>query len=391
MSSESADNAIPLEGRTLFQVMDPWEVETEVERAEGEILGELRADAPFIRTTIKVLDYLVDQVRFLHAGLRHAAQRGLRGLPALQWAAYLSWPQTQRLAETQWRRDLVRRHAFATPAWLWQCALDARWPDDPVNVGPPPEAIWYPPTLQLGPYPSAWRPTNLTSASLEAHIQFDPWSTPGPLAPVRRLNRAMTWTLQLPSARLYDGRFSPLDIIIDEPRAYSAAEAQTVLRARAAQLESGLGAAAGAASPVPAPVLAQWRQDIERLRAAADQLGRGSTRDRATLLERCFALPGTWWFGPVEILTEDLPPAWLGVMLGFAFDRRGLLSVRDGKLLRQVAAAVFDHWQGTRYPHGEHAPDLTRRVVSRLGGVRRLLQPASLFAYLARLARRRPG
>ncbi len=130
---------------------------------------------------------------------------------------------------------------------------------------------------------------------------------------------------------------------------------------------------------------------IERLRAAADQLGRGTTRDRATLLERCFALPGAWWFGPVEILTDDLPPEWLGVMLGFAFDRRGLLSVRDGKLLRQVAAAVFDQWQGTRYPHRELAPDIARRVVRRLGGVRRLLQPASLFAYLAQLARRRRG
>jgi hypothetical protein len=391
MSSESADDAIPLEGRTLFQLMDPGDVEIEVERAEGEILEELRADAPFIRTNIEVLDYLVDQDRFLQAGLRHAARRGLRGLPALQWAAYLSWPQTQRLAETQWRRDLVRRHAFATPAWLWQRALHAHRPDDPVNVGPFPEEIWYPPTLQLGPYPSAWHPTNLTPATLEAHIQLDPWSTPGPLAPVRRLNRAMTWTLQIPSARLYDGRFSPLDIIIDEPRDYLATEAQTVLRARAAQLESLLSAAAGAASPVPGPVLAQWRQDVEQLRAAADQLGRATARDRATLLERCFALPGTWWFGPVEILTDDLSPAWLGVMLGFAFDRRGLLSVRDGKLLRQVAAAVFDHWQGTRYPHRELAPEITRRVVSRLGRVRRLLQPASLFAYLARLARRRPG
>jgi hypothetical protein len=198
--------------------------------------------------------------------------------------------------------------------------------------------------------------------------------------------------LQIPSARLYDGRFSPLDIIIDEPREYSAAEAQTVLLARAVQLESMLGGATGGASPVPAAVLAHWRQEIGRLRTAADQLGRGTTtRDRATLLERCFAMPGTWWFGPVEILTDDLPPAWLGVMLGFAFDRRGLLSVRDGKLLRQVAAAVFDHWQGTRYPHRELAPDIARRVVRRLGGVRRLLQPASLFAYLARLVRRRPG
>jgi hypothetical protein len=126
-------------GFALFQLMAPGDVEIEVERAEGEILEDLRADAPFIRTNIEVLDYLVDQIRFLQAGLGHAERRGLRGLPALQWTAYLSWPQTQRLAETQWRRDLVQRYAFTTPAWLWQRALHAHRPDDPVNVGPFPE------------------------------------------------------------------------------------------------------------------------------------------------------------------------------------------------------------------------------------------------------------
>ena len=84
MSSESVDDAIPLEGRTLFQLMAPGDVEIEVERAEREILEELGADAPFIRTNIEVLDYLVDQIRFLQAGLRHAARRGLRRLSALQ-------------------------------------------------------------------------------------------------------------------------------------------------------------------------------------------------------------------------------------------------------------------------------------------------------------------
>jgi hypothetical protein len=174
MSSESSDVALPPEARTLFEIYSPWEVEVETERAEGEILQELRSSPEFIRTGIEVLDYLVDQLRFLKAGLGHAERRGLRGLPALDWAGYLSWPETQRLAQTQWRRDLVKRYAFETPAWLWQRALHARQPDDPVNVGPSREDIWYPPELQLGPYPSelhltpGWPPLSwkLTSSSI---------------------------------------------------------------------------------------------------------------------------------------------------------------------------------------------------------------------------------
>ena len=312
MSSESADSTIPLEGRTLFQVYDPREVEAEVERAERAIRLDLGAGDEFIRTGIEVVDYLVDQVRFVKAALRDAERRGLRGLPALDWAAYLSWPETQRLAETQWRRDLVRRYAFGTPAWLWQRALDARTPDDPVNVGPSREDIWYPPTLQLGPYPSERHLTGMAPAVLEAHVNFDPWTTPGALAPVRRLNQAMTWRLQVSAARLYDARFWPFDIIIDEPRDYSPHEARATLLARAAQLESLLQGAEHAPSNVPPAVRAQWRQGLESLQAAADQIGQASSRNRATLLECCFGISGTWWFGPVEILTDDLPPEWLG-------------------------------------------------------------------------------
>lgn len=389
MSSESADSTIPLEGRTLFQLYDPWEVEVEVERAQREILQELGSGDAFIHTGIEVIDYLVDQIRFLKAALGHAERRGLRGLPALDWAAYLSWPETQRLAETQWRRDLVRRYAFETPAWLWQGALRARWPDDPVNVGPSREEIWCPPALQLGPYPSKKHPTNMAPATLEAQIRFDSWTIASPLAPVRRLNNAMIWTLQISSARLYNGRFRPLDILIDEPRTYAVDEARTVLLGQATHMEAMLHEADREPSTVPSAVLAQWRQAIERLRDAADQIGRANTRDRASLLERYFAIPGTWWFGPVEILTDDLPPGWLGVMLGFAFDRRRLLSVRDGKRLRKVAGAVFDHWQRTRYPGREISPKTTQLIVGRLARVRRLLQPASLFAYVGQLTRRR--
>jgi hypothetical protein len=161
------------------------------------------------------------------------------------------------------------------------------------------------------------------------------------------------------------------------------------LLARAAYLESMLQHDENEPSNVPPAVRGQWRQGLEFLQTTAAQIGRGTTRDRATLLEFCFSISGTWWFGPVEILSDDLPPEWLGVMLGLAFDRRGLLSVRDGKLLQNVAAAVLDHWQSTRYPDHELSPETSRQVVSRLGQVRRLLQPSSLFAYVARLTRGR--
>src|SRR5713101_3562600 len=107
MTSGPADSKHFPEGRTLFEIYDPWEVEFAVEGAEVEIRQELRAGAGFIRTRIEVLDYLVDQVRFLKAALGQAERKGLRGLPALEWAAYLSWPETRRLAKTQWRQNLV--------------------------------------------------------------------------------------------------------------------------------------------------------------------------------------------------------------------------------------------------------------------------------------------
>ncbi len=201
----------------------------------------------------------------------------------------------------------------------------------------------------------------------------------------------MTWQLQVSVARLYRPRFWAMDIVIDEPRTYSAEEARTTLLARVAQLESMVRSAESDPSGVPSAVVAQWRQGVEFLQAAADRIGQAGTRDRATLLDLCFSIPGKWWFGPVEILTDDLAPEWLGVMLGFAFDRRGLLSVRDGKLLRKVAAAVFDHWQNTKYRDHEVSPKTSQLVVARLSQVRRLLQPSSLFAYVARLTRRRRG
>ncbi len=123
------------------------------------------------------------------------------------------------------------------------------------------------------------------------------------------------------------------------------------------------------------------------MQAAAEILGRAGTAERATILEHLFSLPGTVWMAAVEVLTDDLPPERLGVMLGFAFDRRGMLSVRETKQLRKAAAAVLEHWRASRYPQREVGWEKARQLVTRLARLRRPLQPASVFAYLAKLLR----
>lgn len=380
-------------GRTLFDVIHVWELEPELERAEREIIEELRATADFIPTGIAPIDYLVAQVRFAKAGLAQAERRGLRGIPALEWVEYLSWPECCRQAKTGWRRDLLRRMAFEERVGCWQRALDARHPEDSIGVGPPRTVIFPPATLQLGPYPSDLeptdRPTRQAPACLEANIYFD-LEQPNPLRPVRRLDGLTSWALLIQGAWLYRGRspwMQTIQVIIDEPRTYSARAAQEWLLAQAGRFEATLQAARSATPPIPEAVAATWAGQIAGMQAAAEILGRAGTAERATILEHLFTLPGTVWMAAVEVLTDDLPPEWLGVMLGFAFDRRGMLSVRETKHLRKAAAAVLEHWQASRYPHREVGVVEAERLVTRLARLRRPLQPASLFAYLAKLVR----
>ncbi len=189
--------------------------------------------------------------------------------------------------------------------------------------------------------------------------------------------------------RLYNRRGAVLELLVDEPRTYSAAEARETLLAYAQQGATTLRAATTGSTPIPADVAAQWQKGIDLLRTAAEAITHAGTRERATLLELLFSVPSTFSLVPVEVLTDDLPPEWFGVMLGFAFERRGVLSVREKKQLHKAARAVFDFWQETHYPDREIMPDRTSLIVSRLGHVRRLLQPKSLFAYLANLTRGR--
>src|SRR5215813_9345348 len=86
----------------------------------------------------------------------------------------------------------------------------------------------------------------------------------------------------------------------------------------------------------------------------------------------------------VELLPDDLPPEWLGIFTGFAFERKGLLSVREGKRLRKAAAAVLEHWQMSRFRSRELNGDQGNRIISRLSKIRRPLQARSLYDYLAK-------
>ena len=244
MTSTAGENTGPPEARTLFSLFHPKSLEPVLEEAEREIVQELAARPPSIRIGIGVVEYLADQI----------------GLAALEWVEYLSWPECSRQAQRGWKRDLLRRNAFEQPVALWQAALAAHTANDSVGIGPPRTAEFcLPPSLQFGPYPSGYPPTAKEPACLRAHLKFDTWTPPSPLTPVRRLNRAAVWTLEMSSAWLYDGRFVAIDILVDEPRDYSAEEAKTVLQMRADQWEQMLTFAETVEPPISAAVMAEWR------------------------------------------------------------------------------------------------------------------------------------
>jgi len=100
-----------------------------------------------------------------------------------------------------------------------------------------------------------------------------------------------------------------------------------------------------------------------------------------------FGLPGELRLAVPEVLPDDLPPEWLGVFLGFAFKRRGILSVREERRLDRIASTVLEHWQATHYPSRELSRNQASRITARLAGMRRLLSKKSLFAYLSKATR----
>ncbi len=386
----------PQRGRTLLELIDPWELEGELERGEREIVRELEGSSAFIPTKVEVIDYLVDQLRFVKAAWAQAEGRGLRGLPALEWVEYLSWPECLRQAKAGWQRELLRRVAFETPRTLWQRALCARRPEQAaegfVGFGLPRGALTPPPMLQLGPYPSGRQPTRQAPAGLQASLYIDPGGEPGPLRPVRRLEGEWSWEFRAWAARLYNGQSRHVQVLIDEPRTYAVEEALAVLLAQAERWKAVRQAAAHTASVQASPeMIAQWETLVAVLEGASEALRTAGTRERGTLLNHLFTLPGTLWVTAAEVLTDDLPPEWLGVFLGFAFERQGMLSVRECKQLQQAAGLVLSHWQATRYPEREVGPEGAARLIRRLAAVQRPLQPKSVFAYLAKLMRGAPG
>jgi len=378
-----------------LEILGPGELEGQIERAEREIVRELEGSSAFIPTGVEVIDYLVDQLRFVKAGLAQAEDRGLRGLPALEWLEYLSWPECLRQAKAGWQRELLRRVAFETPRTLWQRVLCARRPEQAaegfVGFGPPRGALTPPAMLQLGPYPSVRQPTRQAPAGLQASIYIDPGGEPGPLRPVRRLEGEWSWEFRAWAAWLYNGQSRHVQVIIDEPRTYSVEEARAVLLGQAERWKAVLRAAAHTGSVQTSPEIAQWETLVAVLEGAAEALRTAGTRERGTLLNHLFTLPGTLWVTAVEVLTDDLPPEWLGVFLGFAFERHGMLSVRERKRLREAAGLVLSHWQATRYPAREVGLEGAARLIRRLSAVQRPLQPRSVFAYLAKLMRGAPG
>jgi hypothetical protein len=367
--------------RTLFEIFDPAQVEWDVEETD-RALRESR-DRSYLGTGVSSVDYLVDQLLYLKAAREEAARRGLDGLAALEWVEYMSWPECRRRART-WRRELLHRYAFEKPAARWQSILRGHSPDEAASLVGPLRArsdgsgvgVYPPPILYLGPYPAAWIPPRFGPISLEGHIVPAPPSgyTGSALVPLRRLNQSRAWTLYAYAARIYGGSGRELTILLDEPRDYSAAEAAEQLRLMARELGSSEQAE-------------DCAELIAVLQQSADALLTADSADRALILETLSTIPGLIRLSGTqpEIIPEDLPPEWLGVFIGFAFERKGLLPVRDVKKLRRSAATVLEQWQSANYEgRGELTHAAANRIVHRLADMRRLLTKKSLFAYLAK-------
>src|SRR5215470_4696449 len=198
--------------QTLFQVYggNLEQLRRDIEVAEARLRRNLEGRARWRPPTgVELVDVLVEQFVFLQAARAQARARGLQGLAALEWAEYLSWPECKRQAGPAWRQALLTRYAFEEPSCGWQQALQARFQGDAVGVGPPRNVLnWFPMGLQFGPYPvpqgrGRWT-KRLQVGVLEAHIKFDPWTSPDALFPVRRLEGPLTWQLELWAARKYD-------------------------------------------------------------------------------------------------------------------------------------------------------------------------------------------
>jgi len=338
---------------------------------------------------VELVDVLVEQFVFLQAARAQASARGLQGLAALEWAEYLSWPECKRLAGPAWRQALLTRHAFEEPSCCWQQALQARFEGDEVGVGPPRNALnWFPVGLQFGPYPAPRRgrwTKRLQVGALEAHIKFDPWTNPDALFPVRRLEGPLTWQLELWAARKYGQLFGHARVVIDEPRGYDKGHVLERLRQVIGDLMRRLEKQG---EDLPPYVLAAWRRTIKRWQVALRDFDKATTtRHRAEALAGHTALPLEVVLGEIDVVPEDLPIQWFGTYLGFLLERRGLLSVRESRMLHQSAEQLVEDWQEKRFPRRRLDRQAAQRVVGRLANLVRPLVRKSLLKYLAKATR----
>ena len=139
---------------------------------------------------------------------------------------------------------------------------------------------------------------------------------------------------------------------------------------------------------LPLHVLEAWRRTIKRWQLAFRDFDRATTtRHRAEALVGYAALPLEVLFGEIDILAEDLPIEWFGTSLGFLLERRGVLSVRESRLLHQSAEQLVEDWQEKRFPRRRLDRQAAQRVVGRLASLVRLLTGKSLLAYLAKVTR----
>lgn len=374
-------------GKTLFEILSPQGARRAVELAEATIKQTLPTD--ILRTGIRSIDYLVDQVLFMQAGRDDARRRGLSGLAALEWVEYLSWPECLRQARTAWRRALLCRHAFEEPTSRWQSALHANFEGDYFQLGPPrgpagfKNVIYPPPGILFAPYPSEYSPpTKLAPATVHASITFNLWTRSSALEPVRRLTDAIVWTLKIATTSFYNGYPRGfLELVLDEPRDFSIDETRATLYAMANELEAWLDQMG--------QTLADRTSTIRRvtaMREAAGSLDGARSSQRAAVLEEFMMEPLAISL-VTAILPEDLPAEWLGVFLALAAQSTGILSARDAKKVLPHATAVLERWQGKHYPRHELSQAEASRVIGRVARMRRLMNKKSLFSYLEKSVR----
>ncbi len=355
------------------------ELLAELEQQEADIRRCLESEEPsLLGTGVPMIDYAVDQVRFFRAAWRKLKSEGLSDLQVLERAALLSLPQCLRQADSKWKRELILEHALSGQWLCWQRALDARHPGDRPGVLPRHPGAPQP-MLQLSPYPSGQTLRKGPLVHLEADVSLALGLAPSPVHPIRSLAPGLAWSLHL--RFFHQHRWCPLDVIVDPPWDFNLQVVQEALRGMAQRLESLSEGASRVPDPPPSAVLGHWKATADELRAAAEELSTATGAERAVILQRCFALPGTLYLSPVAFVTEDMPPALMAELIGWNLKRVGLLSVREVRRFERYAEL---RRLSTR---PDLSPSEARRLGKRLADFQRPLRHSSVTRYEAKVLR----